>query len=105
MSRLAETADTILDHRRQLAIALSSVLRATPPSVTLDTLTFERSRAEMAVRGSAGSTQDILDYVKQLEPLDGVAAVELKHSTRRPGATGDRADFELLVRLRPAADG
>jgi hypothetical protein len=103
--RLTETAGTILDHRRQLAAALSSVLRATPPTVTLETLTFERSRREMAVRGSAASTQDILAYVKQLEPLDGVAAVELRHSTRRPGATDDRADFELLVRLRAGSPG
>ena len=73
--------------------------------MTLEGLSFERGRGEMELRGNADSTQAILDYAKALGRLEGIAAVELKRSTRRSGPAGDRADFELLVRMRAAPPG
>ena len=101
--RMTQMTDAVLSHRRQLATVLSGVLRATPPTVTLEGLSFERGRSEMELRGNADSTQTILDYAKALEQVEDIAAVELKRSSRRLSPSGDRADFELLVRVRPAS--
>ncbi|OGX28668.1 MAG: hypothetical protein A3B78_01015 [Omnitrophica WOR_2 bacterium RIFCSPHIGHO2_02_FULL_67_20] len=103
--RMTQMTDTILGHRRALATVLSGLLSATPSAVTLEGLSFERGRSEVELRGNADSTQVILDYAKALEQLEGIAAVELKRSTRRSGPSGDRADFELLVRVRAATTG
>ena len=92
-----------LEHRRRLAMNLSDVFRATPADVALEGLTFERARQEIVLRGSAGSTQTVLDFLKQLERLDGIGSVQLKYSTRRSSATGDRTDFELtLIQQEPS---
>ena len=103
--RVAELADGVLKHRRQLAAVLSGLLRVTPPTVILEGLSFDRGRSELELRGSADSTQAILDYAKALAELEKVASVELKRSTRRSGASGDRADFELLLRLNAPPHG
>ena len=101
--RMTQMTGAMLSHRRQLATVLSGVLRATPPAVTLEGLAFERGRGQMELRGSADSTQTILDYAKALEQVEDIAAVELKRSSRRVGPSGDRADFELLLRVRAAS--
>jgi hypothetical protein len=100
--RLTEVTEGVLDHRRQLATLLSGLLDATPSAVTLEGLAFERGRAQVELRGSGSSTQSILDYIQTLEQLEEVEAVELKRSGRRSGPSGDRADFELLLRVRPS---
>ena len=101
-ARLAQLVSSMLEHRRQLATILSGVFRATPTEVTLDALTFERARQEVVLRGSAASTQAVLDYIKQLEHLDGISGVQLRYSTRRATPTGDRTDFELFLASSPA---
>lgn len=98
--RMTQMTGAVLTQRRALATVLSGVLRATPPAVTLEGLSFERARGEVELRGNADSTQAILDYAKELEQIEDVALVELKRSSRRTGPSGDRADFELLVRVR-----
>ena len=103
--RITQMTDAVLGHRRQLATVLSGLLSATPPAVTLEGLSFERGRSEVELRGNADSTQTILDYAKALEQREAIAAVELRRSTRRSGPSGDRADFELLVRMRATPSG
>ena len=61
---------------------------------------LKTARGEVELRGNADSTQAILEYAKELEQIEDVALVELKRSSRRTGPSGDRADFELLVRVR-----
>ena len=96
-AHLAQLAGSMLEHRRQLATILSGVFRETPVEVTLEALTFERARKEVVLRGSAASTQAVLDYIKQLERLDGISRAQLRYSTRRATPIGDRTDFELFL--------
>lgn len=100
--RVSRLVASVLDHRRRLATVLSGVLSVTPASVSLDVVTFERSKREVVVRGNASSTQDVLDYVKQLEAVEGVGSVRLKYSTRRSSPSGERTDFEVVLEERKA---
>jgi type II secretory pathway component PulL len=99
-TRLARLVESLFEDRRRLAGTLSGVFRLTSPSVTLEALTFDRARQELAVRGSAASTQTVLDYVRALEELEEVRDVELRYTRRRSTAEGDRTDFELALRQR-----
>jgi len=90
---------SVLQQDRQLATTLAGVFRQTPPSVVLEGLTFERSRREMSLKGSAASTQDVLEYIKTLERVEGIQGVDLKYSAQRSAPSGERASFELLLRL------
>ena len=96
-AHLAQLVGSMLEHRRQLATILSGVFRATPSEVTLEALTFERARREVVLRGSAASTQAVLDYIKRLEALEGVSGAQLRYSTRRATPSGGRTDFELFL--------
>lgn len=96
-SRLAESVGAVLETRIRLAAALAEVFRYTPPEVSLEVITAERSRGELALRGSADSTQGVLNYVKALEALEGIEAVDLKYSTRRMTPLGERIDFEVVL--------
>jgi len=92
----------ILEHRERLGRALADVFASTPDAVSLEALTFERSRGELVVRGNAVTTVDVLAYIKQLEQIEGVEGVRLRYSTRRSTPSGDRTDFELVVTQRHA---
>ncbi|MBI4004209.1 MAG: pilus assembly protein PilM [Candidatus Omnitrophica bacterium] len=95
-----QLVSSVLDDRRQLAATLSSVFRTTPASVALEAVTFERPKQEFVLRGSAATNQAVLEYLKQLERVEGVTDVRLKYSTRRTTSTGERTDFEVLLRQR-----
>jgi hypothetical protein len=102
-NRLAHLVESLFEDRRRLAAALSGVFRLTSASIALEALTFERARQELVLRGSADSTQTVLDYVKQLETLKDIRAVELKYTRRRSTTAGDRTDFELVLRHQGAS--
>jgi Tfp pilus assembly PilM family ATPase len=102
-SRFSRLVSTTLDSRRQLAATLARLFQQTPEAITLEALTFERARRELILRGNAPSTQAVLDYLKQLESLEGIARAELKYSTRRVTAAGERTDFELILRPQSAS--
>jgi Tfp pilus assembly PilM family ATPase len=97
-SRSAQLVGSMLEGRRRLAMTLSGIFHITPTAVTLEGLTFERAKREVVLRGNAASTQAVLDYIKQLEHLEGVGGVDLKYSTRRSTPAGERTDFELALR-------
>ena len=99
----AALVDSVLESRRRLAANLAGVFQATPQEVTLEALTFERARQELVLRGLAASTQTVLEYIRQLERLEGVGGVQLKYSTRRAGASGERTEFELAIRQGDAS--
>ena len=99
-TRSAQLVGSVLDERRRLATTLAGVFRITPASIALEALNFERPRDELTLRGSAGSTQEVLEYIKQLEALEGITGVQLKYSTRRSTPTGERTDFELVFLQR-----
>jgi Tfp pilus assembly PilM family ATPase len=96
-ARAVQVAAGVLQSRRQLAATLAGVLATTPGPVSLEAVNFERSRREVVVRGSTETTQQVLDYVAQLQAVEGVAEVRLKHSTRRRTPSGSRTDFELVL--------
>ena len=98
-SRSVQLVNSVLQDRRQFAATLAGIFHQTPPTVTLEGLTFERGRGEMTLKGHAASTQAVLDYLKGLERLPGVRRVELKYATRRSGPSGERAGFEVVLRL------
>jgi Tfp pilus assembly protein PilN len=102
-TRSAQLVDGVLERRRRLAAHLSSILRHLPSDAVLETFTFERGRRELVVRGNAGSTQTVLEYIKQLERIEGIGQVQLKYSTRRSTAAGERTDFELVMRQQEGA--
>jgi len=95
-----QLVSSVLDDRRQLAATLSSVFRTTPASVALEAVTFERPKQEFVLRGSAATNQAVLEYLKGLERVEGIADVRLKYSTRRTTPTGERTDFEVSLRQR-----
>lgn len=102
-TRSTQVVSAALEDRRRLARTLADVFGQTPATVTLDGLTFERVKWEITVRGTAESTEDMLGYRKQLEQLDGVSSVDLRYSTRRSTPSGERIDFELILRQRRTA--
>ncbi len=97
-TRSSQLVLSVLADRRGLAQILADVFASTPEVVHLDTLTFERAKRELWLRGGAASTQDVLAYIAQLEHLEGVSGVQLKYSTRRSTQAGERTDFELVLR-------
>jgi Tfp pilus assembly protein PilN len=96
-TRSVQLVAELLDKRRRFAETLAGVFGATPATITLESLAFDGPRRELLLRGTAGSTQAVLDYIAQLERLEGVDAVQLKYATQRAGAGGGRADFELIM--------
>jgi Tfp pilus assembly PilM family ATPase len=96
-SRSSKLVTSVLNDRRQLAVIVSGIFRHTEPTLALEAVSFERARREVIVRGSAPSTQAVLDYIQRLQQLDGIRAVRLKYSTRRMTPSGERTDFELLL--------
>lgn len=96
-SRSVELVKDVLAGRRELAVVLTGVFRATPSSVTLEGIAFERPRNTVELKGSAASTQMVLDYMNQLERLEGIARVDLKYSTQRSTPSGERTSFELVL--------
>lgn len=103
-NRSVQLVTGILRDRRQLAVTLSGVFRETPASVTLEGLTFERDRRELALKGRAESTQAVLAYMKALERLDEVRGVNLRYSAQRSGSAGDHTSFEIVLsQARPEA--
>lgn len=96
--RAAQMIGGLLHEREQAVSLLALVLQQTPAAITLEGLGFERLRHELVLRGRADSTQVVLDYLRQLQQVPGVAGVELKFSTTRATAAGEYTDFELVVR-------
>ncbi|MBI3009415.1 MAG: pilus assembly protein PilM [Candidatus Omnitrophica bacterium] len=96
-ARLLQMIRSALEERRALGFVLSQVFERTPPNVTLEGLTFERPRQQISVKGTAGSTQELLDYIKLLEGIEGIRMVELKYSTQRNTPAGPRTSFEVLM--------
>lgn len=96
---IAQLIGVVLQERRQLALILAGVFGQTPPSITLEGVACERRAREMALKGHATSRRGVLDYMKVLEQLAGVKRVDLKYSTQRSLASGERTDFELVLRL------
>lgn len=95
-----QLVSSVLDDRRRLAGMLSSIFRTTPATVALEAVTFERPKQELVLRGNAATNQAVLEYLKQLERVEGIADVRLKYSTRRTTSAGERTDFEVLLRQR-----
>jgi len=88
----------LLRQRAQLADLLEGVFASLPDSMELEALTFEEDRDQMTLRGRSTSTQEVLTLLEQLKRLNRVEDVQLKHSTRRSTASGERTDFELIIR-------
>lgn len=95
--RLLQLVRSMTDRRRHLASLLAGVLSKTPSSVTLESVAFEHSREELALRGLAASTQTVLEYLQALKTLEGVREVSLRYSTQRVTSLGERTSFEVLV--------
>jgi len=102
-TRFAQLVHSVLADRRRVALTLGGVFRETPSTVTLESLTFEHTKHEVVVRGSAASNQDVLGYIKQLEQLKEVSGVDLRYSTRHTTPTGERTDFELVLHQHGAS--
>lgn len=97
-SRAVQLVETVLEDRRRVAAGLAGVFGMTPEGVGLESVNVDRAKRELSVRGNAESTQAVLDYVDQLRAVDGIEEVRLKYSTRRVTPSGERTDFELLLR-------
>lgn len=95
---LEASVSLILEHRALLASSISEVIQQTPAVVLLERIYYNRAHQELSIRGQAKTTQDVLDYAKQLEGIKGVLEVNLKYATQRTGPNGVRTDFELIVK-------
>jgi len=99
-ARAVQVVSTVLGDRRRLAAHLAELFRSTPSTVLLEALTFERAKGQMTVRGSTVSTQSVLDYIQQLERINGIDRIDLRYTTQRSSPAGDRTDFELILTQR-----
>ncbi len=95
--RASSLVNGVISQRRHLAQTLSGIFQNLPEAMSLEALNYERSRQEWSLRGSAASTQTVLNYIAQLEQLPQVRAVRLKYSRQRQTLSGERIDFEVLV--------
>lgn len=95
--RLANIVETVLAERQELARLIAGMFRSTPSDILLEAMVFERARRELAVRGSAPSTQAVLAYQAGLSSVAGVSQVELKYTQARSTPAGERTDFELII--------
>jgi len=86
-----------LQTRQWTASMLAEAMRLTPASVIFESVTFERPRGELTLRGSAPATRDVLEYIHQLEQSAYWRRVELRYSARRGGSEEGRTDFELRM--------
>ena len=96
-SRASTVVGTVFRERRHLGTMLAQVFRTTPASIALEVVSFEQNKPEFTVRGHGASTQVVLEYVAQLQQLPLVESVQLKYSTKRATADGERTDFELVM--------
>ncbi|PIQ84116.1 MAG: hypothetical protein COV75_03905 [Candidatus Omnitrophica bacterium CG11_big_fil_rev_8_21_14_0_20_63_9] len=96
--RIAGMVESVLDERRDLAGLIAGVFQATPAEILLEAIVFERTRRELAMRGSAPSTQAVLDYQAGLSRVEGAARVELKYTQIRSTPAGERTDFEMIIK-------
>jgi Tfp pilus assembly protein PilN len=97
-TKSVQLVDAVLAQRKRLASQLAGLFAQTPQSIVLETLAFERGRQELIVRGQAPSTQAVLEYIQQLEQLDGIESVSLKYSRRRSGSADGATEFEVVCR-------
>ena len=95
--RLVSMVRGVLDHRRHLAQTFTRVVQNLPEGMSLDMLSFERSKQEWSMRGTGQSTQEVLDYISRLSQIDGLGDVRLKFSRQRQTPAGERTDFEVLL--------
>lgn len=91
--------ERLLTGRRQLAEALAALIQATPPAILFETVTFERARLELVVRGSAPMTRDVLDYLRVLKDDPHWLQAELRYSARRGSSAEALTAFEIALTL------
>jgi hypothetical protein len=89
--------ETLLADRRELVELVAGIFRAVPADVHLDTLSFERTRGQLSLRGQAPSTQVALDYVTRLRQLEHVQQADLKYARPRATPAGERTEFEVVI--------
>lgn len=92
-----QMVNAVFDDRKHLARTIADIFTATPQTVTLEGLSFEGTRREITLRGSATTDQEALSFVTQLQQLQGIKEVFLKYSTRRATPGGEKTDFELVL--------
>lgn len=95
--------ERILTSRRQLAEVLAALMQATPPAVLFETVTFERARRELVVRGSAPTTRDVLDYLRVLKDDSHWQQAQLRYSARRGSHAEALTAFEIAIDLGTGA--
>ncbi len=97
--RAVQMARSVLQARQRLATALAGVFRASPEAIGLEAIAFEHEKQTLMLRGQTQTTQQVLEYIRQLQHLDGVKKVHMKYTRRRQMAKGERVDFELALDL------
>lgn len=91
--------ERLLTGRRRLAEALAALIQATPPEILFDTVTFERARHELIIRGSAPTTRDVLDYLRVLKDDPHWQHAQLRYSARRGSSAEALTAFEIAMAL------
>ena len=102
--RSTEVVDAVLNERVRLLELLAAVFQRTPGTVALEGLILEQARHELVLRGEADSVQSVLGYVAVLEGLPGVEGVDLRYTTQRAGASGERTEFEVVMHRAASAE-
>lgn len=87
----------LVGERYELTNLIGTIFQATPGSVNLEALDYQRKRHQISIRGHAPTTQAVLGFISALETLERVADVRLKYSTQRRTTQGELIDFELSV--------
>lgn len=99
-ARFIQLVETTLASRRRTASMLAELFQLTPSTITYESVTFERVRGELIIRGVAPTTRHVLDYVRALEQSPQWTRVDLRYSRRHGGSAGSSIDFEMILQRR-----
>ena len=98
--RAIGTVRRVLESRRRTGLMLAGLFQATPAEIIFESVLFEQPRGELVARGSAATTRQVLDYLHALEQSGRWDRVDLRYSARRNTASGQRTDFEIVLRMK-----
>ena len=89
--------EAMLASRHAIRTTLVELFRVTPADVVYEELSFDRTRHELAVRGSTASTAQVFEYLRLLEQSPGWGQAVLRYAIARRTSAGIRTDFEILL--------
>ena len=85
--------------KKPLAVdLLSEIYKITPEGIVFDMIDYESDKF-LILRGSAGSLDSVIQYIKALETSDYFESVKMKYTAERFSSGKSSTDFEIVCEL------